>query len=211
MMAAGPFNTETADSSYYQPVDMAPVIYDSNSDSSTSSPVTTAGFDGVVFPGNAYLPYPAFPIHYPITSESLAQMGMIPVELDIKGLYEDHDRRRKRNGEEKIVSSHVHSRRRAQNRASQRAFRDRKEKHMRELEARLTELEGRHSELTASYDSLQVEYATAKEELDRLRKENDALTGLSGSPKEYQERVDGVDPLLFDVSAYCYDEDGESK
>lgn len=55
------------------------------------------------------MPYPAYPIHYPITGESLAQMGMIPVELDIKGLYEDHDRRRKRNGSEKIVSSHVHS------------------------------------------------------------------------------------------------------
>lgn len=199
---------EPAEASYFP--EMPPAIYDSNSDSSTSSPVTT-GFDGLVFPGNSYMPYPAYPIHYPITGESLAQMGMIPVELDIKGLYEDHDRRRKRNGSEKIVSSHVHSRRRAQNRASQRAFRDRKEKHMKELEARLSDLEGRHSELTASYDSLQVEYANVKEELERLQKENESLTGVSSHPKEYHTRVEAVDPLLFDVSAFCYEEEGDTK
>ncbi|RFU29143.1 hypothetical protein B7463_g7193, partial [Scytalidium lignicola] len=218
MMAAGPFHGDSSDASYFPPADMPPAIYESNSDSSTSSPVTSAsfanmekGFDGVGFPGNPYMPYPAFPIQYPITGESLAQMGMIPVELDIKGLYEDHDRRRKRNGNEKTVSSHVHSRRRAQNRASQRAFRDRKEKHMRELEARLNDLEGRHSELAASYDSLQVEYAHAKEELDRLRKENESLNGMASNSKEYPERMEDVDPLLFDVSAFCFEEEGESK
>lgn len=35
-------------------------------------------------------------------------MGLIPVELDINSLYEDHDRRRRKNGgSEKSVSSHV--------------------------------------------------------------------------------------------------------
>jgi len=39
-----------------------------------------------------------------------APVGLIPVELDIEGIYEDHDRRRKKNaGNEKAVSSHVHS------------------------------------------------------------------------------------------------------
>ena len=39
-----------------------------------------------------------------------APMGLIPVELDIEGLYEDHDRRRRKNtGNEKVVASHVHS------------------------------------------------------------------------------------------------------
>jgi len=52
--------------------------------------------------------YPAFPIGYPV--DGLAPpMGLIPVELDIEGLYEDHDRRRRKNGNEKTVSSHVHS------------------------------------------------------------------------------------------------------
>ena len=53
--------------------------------------------------------YPAFPMQYPTNGEYPAPMGLIPVELDIEGLYEDHDRRRRKNGNEKIVASHVHS------------------------------------------------------------------------------------------------------
>jgi hypothetical protein len=48
-------------------------------------------------------------MQYSINGESIAPMGLIPVELDIEGLYEDHDRRRRKNGNEKVVSSHVHS------------------------------------------------------------------------------------------------------
>jgi AP-1-like factor len=158
-------------------------------------------------------------------------MGLIPVELDIEGLYEDHDRRRRKNGNEKIVASHVHSvcysfdtkdikywlhqRRRAQNRASQRAFRDRKEKHMRDLEQRLGELEGRHNDLSRSYESLQVEYSSVKQELDRLRKEKgDASStnspesvGNSDQKVWNESGVEGLDPLLFDVSAYCFEQE----
>ena len=62
--------------------------------------------------GNAYAPYtqyPTAPYQYP--AEGLAPVGLIPVELDIEGLHEDHDRRRKKhpNGNEIGVSSHVHS------------------------------------------------------------------------------------------------------
>lgn len=53
--------------------------------------------------------YPTFPMQYPMNGEGMAPMGLIPVELDIEGLYEDHDRRRRKNGNEKTVSSHVHS------------------------------------------------------------------------------------------------------
>lgn len=53
--------------------------------------------------------YPAFPMQYPMNGEGMAPMGLIPVELDIEGIYEDHDRRRRKNGAEKTVSSHVHS------------------------------------------------------------------------------------------------------
>lgn len=53
--------------------------------------------------------YPTFPMQYPTHSEGMAPMGLIPVELDIEGLYEDHDRRRRKNGSEKVVASHVHS------------------------------------------------------------------------------------------------------
>lgn len=81
---------------------------------------------------------------------------------------------------------------------------------MRELEQRLGELEGRHTELSQSYDSLQVEYTSVKQELDRLRKENARLEGSSRSyqTKEYEEPSGEIlDPLLFDVSAFCFDQD----
>ncbi|KIW06058.1 uncharacterized protein PV09_03232 [Verruconis gallopava] len=66
-------------------------------------------------------------------------------------------------------------RRRAQNRAAQRAFRERKEKHARDLEQKLAELtvkyqslETSHSELTAAYEKLQktLEILTQKEEVE---------------------------------------------
>lgn len=51
------------------------------------------------------MPYASYPMQYPP-----AHMGLIPVELDIEGIYEDHDRRRRKNsGNEKVVASHVHS------------------------------------------------------------------------------------------------------
>lgn len=54
------------------------------------------------------MPYPTFPIQY---QPNGVPMGLIPVELDIEGIYEDHDRRRRKNlnGNEKVVASHVHS------------------------------------------------------------------------------------------------------
>lgn len=62
-----------------------------------------------MYGANGYMAYPAFQMPYPTHSEGLAPMGLIPVELDIEGIYEDHDRRRRKNGSEKVVASHVHS------------------------------------------------------------------------------------------------------
>jgi hypothetical protein len=62
-----------------------------------------------MYGGNGFMAYPTFPMQYPTHGEGLAPMGLIPVELDIEGLYEDHDRRRRKNGSEKVVASHVHS------------------------------------------------------------------------------------------------------
>lgn len=67
------------------------------------------GFD-TLYAASSYMAYPAFPMPYPMAAgESMTALGLIPVELDIEALYEDHDRRRKKNGSEKTVSSHVHS------------------------------------------------------------------------------------------------------
>jgi len=57
------------------------------------------------YPVNSYMAYPTYPVQH-----APAPIGMIPVELDIEGLYEDHDRRKRKNtGNEKVVASHVHS------------------------------------------------------------------------------------------------------
>jgi len=222
-MSVGHYHDAPADGhSYMIPADGSPGLYDgTSSESSASSPLNCNGFDNI-YGGNGFMTYPSFPMQYPTNGDYAAPMGLIPVELDITGLYEDHDRRRRKNGNEKAVASHVHSRRRAQNRASQRAFRDRKEKHMRELEQRLGELEGRHNDLSQSYEALQVEYTSVKQELDRLRKENNRLENSSpGSTRGYppssergweDSKVEILDPLLFDVSDFCFDqEEGGNK
>lgn len=48
----------------------------------------------------------AYPVQDPVTA---AAMGLIPVELDIEGLYETQDRRRKKSTSDKVVPPHVHS------------------------------------------------------------------------------------------------------
>lgn len=85
---------------------------------------------------------------------------------------------------------------------------------MRELEQRLNELEGRHSDLSRSYESLQLEYTSVKQELDRMRKDNARLEGSSSrnyQSREWEEsKPEILDPLLFDVSAFCFDQDDNS-
>ncbi len=84
---------------------------------------------------------------------------------------------------------------------------------MRALEQRLCELEGRHNDLSRSYESLQSDYRKAKQELDQLRKESSSMDCSSNSSRSYQSREweeskgEILDPLLFDVSAFCFDQD----
>ncbi|KFY23301.1 hypothetical protein V493_05934 [Pseudogymnoascus sp. VKM F-4281 (FW-2241)] len=107
------------------------------------------------------------------------------IELKIEDLYDDVDLRTKRATSTtgaNPATSQIHSRRRAQNRASQRAFRNRKEKHVKEVEARLQELEGKYRDLSESYESLQTEYVVAKQELGKLTAEERSQS-QSESPK----------------------------
>ena len=69
---------------------------------------SSKGFDNF-YGGNGFMACPVFPMQHPINGEGVAPVGLIPVELEIEGLYDDYDRRRKKNGKEKVVSSHVHS------------------------------------------------------------------------------------------------------
>lgn len=92
-----------------------------------------------------------------------------------------------------IPSNHIHipkkkqltkrprapQRRRAQNRASQRAFRDRKEKHVQHLETELSNLESKFRELQDSHATLGETNEALKAEVDKLRAEIRTMRVLS--------------------------------
>lgn len=68
-----------------------------------------------------------------------------------------------------------HQRRRAQNRASQRAFRERKEKYVADLQTQLHELESRNRKLEKSRSDLDRANERLQREVDRLRAELQSL------------------------------------
>ncbi|MCJ1354318.1 MAG: hypothetical protein MMC33_004306 [Icmadophila ericetorum] len=77
-------------------------------------------------------------------------------------------------------------RRKAQNRASQKAFRHRKEARIKELEQNLETLEKNHSDLKSDFDKLKREKDELQAQNDRLAAENVALrsgTVQSGIPR----------------------------
>lgn len=78
-------------------------------------------------------------------------------------------------------------RRRAQNRASQRAFRERKEKHVQHLEHELETLEAKHSELQKSHSNLGATNEKLRQEVEQLRSDIKTLKtfgegSMLGSP-----------------------------
>jgi len=85
------------------------------------------------------------------------QTTKMPVEYDSSAPLDPTDRRRRRSGstlapaKDKETIPNMHMRRRAQNRASQRAFRERKEKHVKGLEHQLEDLHEKHQDLLQSY------------------------------------------------------------
>lgn len=91
-------------------------------------------------------------------------------------------------------------RRRAQNRASQRAFRERKEKHVQHLEHELEDLETKHRTLARSYTDLDTTASQLREEVKQLRSELDSVMGSrEGSVNnESQPGTNFFDPFASD-------------
>jgi AP-1-like factor len=88
--------------------------------------------------------------------------------------------RTRSSSEEKDNLTPAQSRRKAQNRAAQRAFRERKERHVKELETKLSALE-------SSTHSLQSDNERLKAALQRARTENEILRATTGhSPSSPQ-------------------------
>ncbi|KAF2211082.1 hypothetical protein CERZMDRAFT_91030 [Cercospora zeae-maydis SCOH1-5] len=103
----------------------------------------------------------------------------------------DQDRSRRNSSEEKENLTPAQSRRKAQNRAAQRAFRERKERHVRDLEAKL-------NHLTTTTSSLQSDNERLKVLLQRVQTENEILRATaSSSPPRHHPPGFVDDPSLL--------------
>ncbi|RMZ88487.1 hypothetical protein DV736_g4283, partial [Chaetothyriales sp. CBS 134916] len=111
------------------------------------------------------------------------QLDKIPVEYRYTGssTLDDRDRRRRRSGntstsgKDKENVTNMHLRRRAQNRASQRAFRERKEKHLKGLEHQLENLHEKHQDLLLSYSRQADEVSRLNSKITKLTSELNAI------------------------------------
>ncbi|KAF3000685.1 hypothetical protein E8E13_001789 [Curvularia kusanoi] len=96
------------------------------------------------------------------------------VDSGLGGEFDETSAARGRSSsEEKDNLTPAQSRRKAQNRAAQRAFRERKERHVRDLEAKLNALENNTHSLQSDNDRLKLA-------LQRARTENEILRATSG-------------------------------
>ncbi|EXJ68634.1 uncharacterized protein A1O5_08428 [Cladophialophora psammophila CBS 110553] len=110
------------------------------------------------------------------------QTTKIPVEYNNAAAIDQTDRRRRRSGstsapaaKDKETIPNMHLRRRAQNRASQRAFRERKEKHVKGLERQLEDLHEKHQDLLQSYTRQADEVTKLNGRIAELTAELNAL------------------------------------
>lgn len=85
-------------------------------------------------------------------------------------------------------------RRRAQNRAAQRAFRERKEKHARDLEAQLTALTDKYNKLETSHTELNAAYDKLRKTIELLTQDDDA-EGEEEDGKTIRRRSSNTDTL----------------
>ncbi|KAL8776705.1 MAG: hypothetical protein Q9213_008164 [Squamulea squamosa] len=109
-------------------------------------------------------------------------------------VYEDRRRRKSNTNQDKHAISNMGiifaQRRRAQNRASQRAFRERKEKHVQHLETELSNLESKFRDLKTSHTTLGETNEALKAEVEQLREEIKTMRVLS-VPNEF-DRFEGL-------------------
>ncbi|KAI9784589.1 MAG: hypothetical protein M1839_001811 [Geoglossum umbratile] len=160
-------------------------VYDNLSDESNAG--SPPGYDQI-FQGIGNLDYPVYSYAGPNPGFIVRSPNMprsIDDEVNGELTLEGGDRRKRRlsGAKDKDNLSQIHSRRRAQNRASQRAFRDRKEKHVKELERRFEELDGKHKALQQSYSEMNVSQEALRKEIEELEAENELLrrTGSGSS------------------------------
>ena len=91
-------------------------------------------------------------------------------------------------------------RRRAQNRAAQRAFRERKEKHARDLEAQLAVLTEKYNKLETSHSDLSAAYEKLRKTIELLT-QDDECEGDDEDDKQIRRRSSNSETLrkLLDI------------
>ncbi|MCJ1461981.1 hypothetical protein MMC07_000581 [Pseudocyphellaria aurata] len=110
---------------------------------------------------------PAQSIHRPSVSNGLPRESSNPNEMSAElDMYDQAQGRS--SDEDKDNLTPAQSRRKAQNRAAQRAFRERKERHVKDLEIKLNSLEAHSSTLLTDNERL-------KRELEKLATQNEIL------------------------------------
>lgn len=152
---------------------------------------------------NRYNTYPS-PTSYPQFMDSQSKVVNSIEFTDLtQPQLEDRRRRRSNTQQDKESVSNMRIRRRAQNRASQRAFRERKEKHVQHLEHELEELERKHQNLSRSYTDLDSTHAKLKQEVKQLRRELESVkSSREGSVNENPQANNFFDPFSSDNSFF---------
>jgi len=141
------------------------------------------------------------------------QATRIPVEYTGSSTLDDRDRRRRRTSvstKEKENVPNMHLRRRAQNRASQRAFRERKEKHVKGLEHQLEDLHDKHQDLLSSYSrqadevsKLNARIQDLTSELEMIRSSNDMSFSELLTPEKF-DAIPGSD-MMYSGPEFYFD------
>ncbi|MCJ1246179.1 hypothetical protein MMC30_003384 [Trapelia coarctata] len=175
-------------------------IYEAASTDSSPSPVSLFSH----LDPTGYESYPDASHNY--QTYNVTTGGPLVEFTDLTAPYnEDRRRRRPQAVKDKQTISSMHMRRRAQNRASQRAFRDRKEKHAQNLQNQLDELEAKHQELSSSYRKLETTNSKLVTELEELRAK---ITTLTSSRDTLDEMMTSE---LFDPYDFDHGQQADSK
>ncbi|KAK3707230.1 hypothetical protein LTR37_012230 [Vermiconidia calcicola] len=137
------------------------------------------------------------PMHTTSASPPSQQLSLLPNDSVDSGIALDMDdgaQGRRSSSEEKDNMTPAQSRRKAQNRAAQRAFRERKERHVRDLEAKLNLLTATNTSLLSDNERLKLMLQRAQTENEILR----ATTSSSPTANHPPGFVD--DPSLLPTS-----------
>ncbi|KAL2065821.1 hypothetical protein VTL71DRAFT_3491 [Oculimacula yallundae] len=111
-------------------------------------------------------------------------------EMGSGGDFNDDTNRRGSNSDDDDNMTPAQTRRKAQNRAAQRAFRERKERHVKDLEAKLATLEKNSANVVEENEMLKLQ-------LQKAATENEILKATSGQHRGVPEPLPNAGPMRY--------------